>query len=217
MGHSRVVAPLCLGTSTKGKLLLRAYHIRGWSISGKGNLQKEWRMFRTDRILSMMFTGSFIRLAPDGYNEADRGMRGGIIAAGNFENIRNNQEKLLRQNVIQNKDEISIPKGKVTTIQVEPTGTILDLSKPFDNVNIDKFNLNTLRLTFLRQDNTTNAIAVLGALGQRDNIVKVTERGKYLGQYRVIKSTMGDGLGKPHLKSLDGFTKFDLKIFNKII
>ena len=57
-GHQRVVYPLVLGTSAKGKPLLRIFHLRGWSVSSNGNKDKEWRLFRTDRILSISFTGS---------------------------------------------------------------------------------------------------------------------------------------------------------------
>ena len=63
-GHERVIYPLVLGRSAKGKSLLRGYHLSGWSVSKNTTVDKEWRLFRTDRVLSMTFTGSFFRLAP---------------------------------------------------------------------------------------------------------------------------------------------------------
>ena len=58
-GHERVVYPMVLGRSSKGNSLLRGWHLNGWSVSNKRHINKIWRLFRTDRILSMTFTGSF--------------------------------------------------------------------------------------------------------------------------------------------------------------
>jgi len=71
-GHERAIYPMVLGRSSKGKILLRAWHLNGWSVSQKRHTEKIWRLFRTDRILSMTFTGSFYRLAPVGYNMNDK-------------------------------------------------------------------------------------------------------------------------------------------------
>jgi hypothetical protein len=59
------------------------------SVSNKRHIKKKWRMFRTDRILSMTFTGSFI-VSPSGYNMNDKGMCGGIITKADFNEIRRN-------------------------------------------------------------------------------------------------------------------------------
>ena len=100
-GHERVIYPMVLGRSTKGKQLLRGWHLNGWSVSQKRHINKIWRLFRTDRILSMTFTGSFYRLPPSGYNMYDKGMRGGIIARADFNEIRRNQSNLVNQNKLQ--------------------------------------------------------------------------------------------------------------------
>jgi hypothetical protein len=63
-GHERVIYPMVIGKSSNGKILVRGYHLSGWSVSGNRHLQKIWRMFRLDRVLSMTFTGSFYRLPP---------------------------------------------------------------------------------------------------------------------------------------------------------
>lgn len=216
-GHQRVVYPMVLGTSSKGKPLLRVYHLRGWSVSRNGNTDKTWRMFRTDRILSMSFTGSFFRLPPAGYNMNDKGMRGGIIKAADFNEIRRKQKELVKKDLIQNKKEVVIDdkKGKTTAIQLQPTNTILDLNKPWDNPNLNENDKKLIRITFLKAMHNNTRIAVVGALGKRGNIVKLQSAGKYMGVFKVLKSTMGDALNKPHMKKVQGESKYNLQVFVK--
>jgi len=138
-GHERVIYPMVLGRSSKGKILLRGWHLNGWSVSNNRKIQKIWRLFRVDRILSMTFTGSFYRLAPAGYNMNDKGMRGGIIARADFNVIRKNQQALVKANMVQNKDDISLgtDERKFATVKVKPTDTKLDLTKAMDNSYIN--------------------------------------------------------------------------------
>jgi hypothetical protein len=210
-GHSRVIYPMVLGWSGKGKMLLRGYHLKGWSVSKRGNIDKEWRMFRSERILSMSFTGSFFRLPPEGYNMNDKGMRGGLIVSANFGRIRKNQQALLMNNVVQNKKEIDMNAN--TSIVVDPTGSMLNLLKPFDNINLAEEDKNILRLTFLKSNIGNHYIAVLGALGRKGNTVKMFSRGKQIGTYRVLKSIMGDNLGREGYKWIEGKNEFELFIF----
>lgn len=218
MGRSRVIYPMCLGTSSKGRPLLRAYHIKGWSYSQNKNTEKVWRMFRTDRIMSMSFSGSFFRLTPEGYNALDRGMRGGIIKSVNIDEVRNNQKKLADSGSIQAKKEVVLDEkqGRIVVVETINSETILDLTNPFENKNIDKNNLKLIRMTFLKSTNDNNkGLCILGAYGQKGNTVKISSSGKYLGTYKVIKATFGDALGKPHLRAIDGISKFDLHMFVK--
>ena len=218
-GHQRIVYPLVLGTSAKGKPLLRVFHLRGWSVSSNGNMDKDWRMFRTDRILSMSFTGSFYRLPPAGYNMNDKGMRGGIIKAANFDEIRKNQKKLYQQNIIQNKKEIILDdkKGKISVITTMSTNSKLDLKNPWANESLNEKDKKMIRITFLKNAVNNKRIAVLGALGKKGNTVKISTEGKYIGVYKVLKSTMGDALGKPHLRNVGGGSEYDLHVFIKKI
>lgn len=210
-GRQRVIYPMVVGTSAKGMPLLRAYHLKGWSLSENGKVDKVWRMFRTDRILTMSFTGHFFRLPPSGYNMKDKGMAGGIIAAADFSVIRNNQKSLIQKNLIQNKEQISLNES----IEIDKTDTKLDLSEPFANPNINETDKKLIRMTFMKNVATNHYIAILGALGEKNKIVRVYSRDKYLGQYKVLKWIMGDALGKPHMKNLDNQTEFDLYIFIK--
>lgn len=214
-GRTRVIYPMCVGTSSKGKPLLRVYHLKGWSYSENNNIEEVWRLFRTDRILSMSFTGMFFRLTPEGYNVKDKGMRGGIIKSVKIEEVRENQKRLVQQGIIQNKKEVTIDEGsKVTIIKVKNTNSDLDLKKPFKNVNIDQKNKEMLRLTFLKSTSGNNRMCVLGVMGKKGNVVKVTDNGKYLGTFRVVKYTRGVMLGKPHLKRVKGNSNYPLYIFD---
>ena len=216
-GHERVIYPLVLGRSSKGKVLLRGWHLNGWSVSQNRHINKIWRLFRTDRILSMTFTGSFYRLAPSGYNMYDKGMRGGIIVRADFNEIRRNQQNLVNQNKIVNREEVSLgtTDTKSSSIIVKETETQLDLMKAMENSYIkDSKDMKTLRISFLKSIYGNKFIAVLGALGQPGNTVKVkTDKGTDLGNFKVLDSITGDVL--KNIKNVKGNSMYDLYIFDK--
>jgi hypothetical protein len=216
-GHERVIYPLVLGRSAKGKMLLRGWHLNGWSVSNNRSINKIWRLFRTDRILSMTFTGSFYRLAPSGYNMYDKGMRGGIIARADFNEIRRNQQNLVNQNKIQNREEVtmSTPERTFASIVVKETETQLDLTKPLENTYINNTkDQSTLRLSFLKSIYGNKFIAVLGAMGQPGNTVKVkTDKGQDLGNFKVLDSITGQVLKS--IKNVKGNTIYDLYLYDK--
>ena len=175
-GHERVIYPMVIGRSSKGKTLIRGWHLNGWSVSNNRHIKKIWRLFRADRILSMTFTGSFYRLPPAGYNMNDKGMRGGIIARADFNQIRRNQQKLVQQNVLQNREEISLgtQERKFATVRLKPTDTKLDLLKVEDNAYINNVkDSENVRISFLKSIYGNQYIAILGALGEPGNTVKV--------------------------------------------
>lgn len=216
-GHERVVYFMVLGRSTQGKTLLRGWHLNGWSVSQKRHINKIWRLFRTDRILSMTFTGSFYRLAPAGYNMNDKGMRGGIIARADFNEIRRNQQNLIKQNKIQNREEVTLgdEERKFVTIRVKKTETQLDLTKPFENSYINNSkDMANVRISFLKSIYGNKYIAVLGALGQPGNTVKVLDdKGINIGVYKVLDSITGQVL--KNIKKVKGNTIYELYLFDK--
>lgn len=216
-GHERVIYPMVLGRSSKGKTLLRGWHLNGWSVSQKRHINKIWRLFRTDRILSMTFTGSFYRLAPAGYNMNDKGMRGGIITKADFSEIRRNQQNLVNQNKIQNREEITLggEERKFATIVVKETESQLDLTKAMENAYINNIkDTNTLRVSFLKSIYGNKYVAVLGALGQPGNTVKVqTDKGTQIGVFKVLDSVTGQVL--KNIKNVKGNTLYDLYLFDK--
>lgn len=216
-GHERVIYPMVYGKSSKGKLLLRGYHLNGWSVSQNSHVKKIWRLFRADRILSMTFTGSFYRLPPEGYNMNDKGMRGGIIARADFNEIRRNQQNLVKTQVIQDKEEVTMSEkgSKFATIKVTKTDTLLDLNEPFENAYVSQVkDVANMRLSFLKSIYGNKYIAILGALGQTGNTVKVlTSNNTTLGVYKVLDSVTGDVLKK--IKRIKGNATYDLYIFEK--
>lgn len=216
-GHERVVYFMVYGKSSKGKLLLRGYHLNGWSVSKNSHVQKIWRLFRTDRILSVTFTGSFYRLPPEGYNMNDKGMRGGIIAKADFNEIRKNQQNLVKSQVIQNKEDVTMggENNKFATVKVTKTDTLLDLNNPFDNAYISEVkDVKNMRISFLKSIYGNKYVAILGALGQSGNTVKVISD-TTLGTFKVMDSITGDVLKK--IKGIKGNSIYDLYIFDKKI
>lgn len=218
-GHERVLQFMVIGRSSVGKILIRAYHLKGWSVSNNNHIEKIWRMFRLDRVLSVTFTGSFFRLPPEGYQFNDKGMRGGIIARADFNEIRKNQEALLKTKEIQNRKEIEIGEGKpeFNTIRIKSSGTQLDLMNPYDNPYIkNEQNSANLRITFLKTLYGNKYIAVLDCIGKPGNTVKVLDgKNKTIGVYTVLDSISGETLKK--IKKVKGNTIFDLHFFDKKI
>jgi len=218
-GHERVIYPMVLGRSTKGKTLIRAWHLNGWSVSNKRHINKIWRLFRADRILSLTFTGSFYRLPPAGYQPNDKGMRGGIIIRADFNEIRKNQQNLVKQNKIQNREEVTLgdDQKKFVSIRTKNTDTQLDLTKPFENAYIkNSKEMDGVRVSFLKSIYGNKYLAILGALGQPGNTVKVLdEKGVNLGVYKVLDSITGEVLKS--IKKVKGNAVYDLYIFDKKI
>jgi hypothetical protein len=216
-GHERVIYGMVLGRSSKGKTLLRGWHLNGWSVSQKRHINKIWRLFRTDRILSMTFTGSFYRLAPAGYNMNDKGMRGGMIARADFNEIRRNQTNLVNQNKIQDREEVTLggEERKFATIIAKDTETQLDLTNAMENSYVNNIkDTSTLRLSFLKSVYGNKYIAVLGALGQPGNTVKVqSDKGTQIGVFKVLDSITGQVL--KNIKNVKGNTVYDLYLFDK--
>lgn len=218
-GHERAIQIMVLGRSSQGKVLIRGWHLNGWSVSKNRHINKIWRLFRADRILSMTFTGSFYRLAPAGYNMNDKGMRGGIIARADFNQIRKNQQNLVQQNVVQNREEVSLSQDdrKFVSIRVKGTDSKLDLTKPLENAYINNLkDVQNVRISFLKSIYGNQYLAVLGAMGEPGNTVKVIDdKGKNLGVYKVLDSTTGQILKS--IKNVKGNSLYDLYIFDKKI
>jgi hypothetical protein len=216
-GHERVIYPMVLGRSQKGKELVRGYHLNGWSVSANRHITKIWRMFRLDRVLSITFTGSFYRLPPQGYNMNDKGMRGGIVARADFNEIRKNQQALLKAQEIQNKEDISLGEEtrQFATIRVKTTDTKIDLNNPLDNPYVNNMkDIANVRMSFLKSIYGNKYFAILGALGQAGNTVKVIdEKGVNQGVFKVMDSIAGETLKK--IKRVKGNSLFDVYLFDK--
>lgn len=218
-GHERVIYIMVIGRSTKGKILVRGWHLNGWSVSGNRHLTKIWRMFRLDRVLSMTFTGSFYRLPPAGYNMNDKGMRGGIIARADFNEIRKNQQSLLKAQEIQNREDVNLDEEerKFVTVKVKSTNTKLDLNNPMDNPYVNNMkDIANVRVSFVKSIFGNKYVAIIGALGKPGNTVKILdEKGTNIGVFKVMDSIAGETLKR--IKRVKGNAIFDVYIFDSKI
>jgi predicted DNA-binding transcriptional regulator YafY len=76
-GHRRIVEPHCLGISTRGRHVLRAYQTGGTSSTGS---VPDWRLFAVEKISTARATGmTFSTPRPD-YTPNDSSMTA-VIAA----------------------------------------------------------------------------------------------------------------------------------------
>lgn len=218
-GHERTFQPMVIGKSSKGKILIRGFHLNGWSVSSNRHVTKIWRMFRLDRVLSITFVGSFYRLPPSGYNMNDKGMRGGIIAKADFNEIRKNQQTLVKSQQIQNKEDVTLSEEglKFASVKVKTTETTLDMSAPLENAYINNLkDVRNVRVAFLKSIYGNKWVAILGAIGETGNTVKIVdENNKNLGVYKVLDSISGEMLKR--IKRVKGNQIFDLYVFDKKI
>lgn len=196
-GHSRVIYPLTLGLSTADNIVIRGYHLTGWSISSEGVVEKEWRLFRLDRILSITFTGSFFRLPPAGYNSNDKSMEK-IYMSADFSEIRRNQQKLIQNDEIEPKEKSTIGSNNesFSKIKVEDTETILDLDNIDDNAYIQQVqDISGARITFLKSLYGSDYMVIIGAAGKPGNVARIVdEKNNNIGTYKVLDTIDGETL-----------------------
>jgi len=226
-GRERTIQPMVLGVNKNTKnMLVRGWHLEGWSVSQRAETKKVWRLFKTDNIISMTFTGNFFRLPPQGYKMNDRIMTERILARADFNEIRRNQNTLLKGGKIQAEEEttISTPTGGVVSIEVSNSNSQIDLKNPYKNLLINKKNLDSVR--FLSDPSTQSMkisvmksmfgnkyLVIVGAVGTINRQVKVYDGKTLLGNYRCIKSFLGSDL--VNNKIVDNQSIFDLYVFNR--
>lgn len=189
-GRERVICPMVIGQNKNtGNVLIRGWHLDGWSVNLKKNAKKVWRLFKAVNILGMTFTGDFFRLPPKGYKRNDRVMTEVTFMAADFNVIRRNQFKLVQQGLIEDEGETQIQKGGATTsVEVKNTETILDLNDIWGNSFFDKKKQGFIKVAFLKSIVGADRIAVLGAQGPVSSLVKFYDGKKLMGTYKVILS-----------------------------
>lgn len=226
-GRERIIQPLVLGINRNTKnMLVRGWHLEGWSVSKKADTKKVWRLFKTDNIVSMTFTGNFFRLPPVGYMQNDRNMTEKIIASANFNDIRRNQDILLKGGKIQPEEETNIaqPTGGVISIELTNTNSQIDLKAPYKNQLINKNNLDSVRFfndsitkamkfSVMRSAFGNKYLMIVGAIGTKDRQVKLYDGKILLGNYRCITSFLGEDL--PKNKIINNQNIFNLYVFNR--
>jgi len=220
-GRERVIYPMVMGVNRNtGNLLIRGWHLTGWSVKKKRNVDKEWRLFKSTNIKSMTFTGDFYRLIPKGYKINDRVMTERTVKYADFNEIRRNQESLVKSGKIANESEQMVggdKPGRIVKIDVRITDTSFDLRNPYENINTTKFKRDNtnFKMTFLKNISKDEYIAIMGALGTVNRTVKLYEGKEFIGNYKVRKSVKGRDIKS--LRNVDGKTEFFLYTFNEII
>ena len=156
----------------------------------------------------------------------DRIMTERIIAKADFNEIRRNQDTLLKGGKIQSEEETTItkPTGGVYSIELTNSNSVIDLKNPSKNLLINKKNLDIVR--FLKDPSTQSLkfsimksmfgnkyIAIVGAIGTINRQVKVYDGKVLLGNYRCIRSFLGSDLAKNNI--IDNKNIFDLYVFNR--
>jgi hypothetical protein len=172
-----------------GNMLLRGWHVEGWSVKEKKNTKNVWRLFKTVNIKTMMFTGDFFRLPPSGYRRNDRVMTETTIIAADFNTIRRNQQNLLNAGKIQVEQEQEIgfaDTTKIIKIDIRNTDTQFDFTNPFRNNLVKRDKIKELKMTFLKSIFGNQYIAIIGGSGTPNRTVKVFEDNTILGTYKVI-------------------------------
>ena len=188
-GRERVICPMVLGQNKNtGNLLIRGWHLDGWSVNLKKNAKKVWRLFKAVNIMTMTFTGDFFRLPPKGYKRNDRVMTERTIVAADFNIIRRNQFKLVQQELIEDEEETQVTKGKTSSVEIKNTETILDLSDIWSNEYFDKKNMGFIKISFMKSIVGNDKIAILGAQGPTGSLVKLYDGRKLIGTYKVVIS-----------------------------
>jgi hypothetical protein len=220
-GRERVIYPMVIGINRNtGNMLLRGWHLTGWSVSKRRNVSKEWRLFKTSNIKSMMFTGDFYRLLPKGYKMNDRVMTEKIIKAADFNEIRRNQDNLIKAGKLELVGDVTLGDEKSSTVikvDARTTDTKLDLNNIFENDYMKPYkkDIETLKVTFLRNISKKDIIAIVGTYGVVNKTVKLYDGKDFIGNYKVRRSTKGKEILK--VKNVDGQRFVDLYLFNKII
>ena len=217
-GHERTFSPLNLGTNKNtGNLLLRSYHLDGYSVKEKRNVQKVWRLFNTENIKWMMFTGDFLRMPPSGYKMNDRIFTETTISRADFNVIRKNQHKLVQSGQIQPDEaqKINSVKDLASKIEIKNTGTVLTLARYKDNEYVKNVDIDEIKLTFMKSIFGNDTFAILGALGTPGKTVKIFEGKELKGTYKTIEVVVGKEI--KNKRNIKGQMEFDLFVFVKKI
>lgn len=209
-GRERVICPLVLGVNRNtGNMLVRGWHLDGWSVSLKHNTKKVWRLFKTDNMMSMMFTGDFFRLPPKGYKRNDRVMSEITYVAADFNVIRRNQFKLVQQGLIEDGEETQITQNEQTSIEIKNTNTTIDLNNIWNNDYLNKKNQDIIKISILKSIIGKEYISVLGAQGGVGSIVKIYEGRKLKGSYKVVLSLPDSSSSQKFINQINKYRKID--------
>jgi len=203
-GRERTIAPLVLGVNKNTKnYLIRSYHLEGYSVSEKKDIEKVWRLFNAENIKSMSFTGNYIRMSPKNYKMNDRIMTERTIQRADFNNIRRNQNNLVKKGTLELEGETDISSKKtIEKIQIQETNSHIDLVNPWNNdvLKNKKNEAQQIKVTILKSMIGNDFICLIGALGTKDRSVIV-----YSFEYNEEKDYWEE-IKKGTYKVIDSFT-----------
>lgn len=186
-GHERAIYPLIYGMSKDNNIIIRGYHLKGWSVSSNTNIEKVWRMFRFDRILNIVFTGAFFRLAPEGYKMDDP--MNTVIARADFNDIRNLQQQLLNQDLVDTKDNLLL--NKIKEIKVKDLKIDIKLDDLYEGNILKKKDARNTRITICKPVSGTGPYLMLvGIHVNKDQVFKVKTDAGLLGMYKTVENYM---------------------------
>jgi len=220
-GRERVIYPMVIGVNRNtGNMLIRGWHLTGWSVSKKRNVAKEWRLFKAKNIKSMMFTGDFYRLIPKGYKMNDRVMTERLIKSADFNEIRRNQDALVKSGKLETMQKQTIGQeelGGIVKLDARTTDTIFNLALPFDNEYTSDYEKKPedMKMTFMKNINKNEHVAIVGALGTVNRTVKLYDGKEFIGNFKVRKSVKGRDIKTT--RNIDGQTEFPLYTFNEVM
>lgn len=212
-GHERIIYPVAYGFSKSGKILVRGWHLKGWSVSTPGPVEKIWRMFRFDRFLNITFTGSFFRLAPEGYNHSgDKGIFD-LKMHADFDAIRALQQKLINTDRIDIKDNVVL--DKVKEIKVKDLNYNFKLFKPFDNNFIKRKDAKNTRLTFCKPlAKETGWIVIIGVNIEDGKTFKLKdENNNIIGTFTAFSTMMAIDIANKKIQSIKQNSEFKAYAF----
>lgn len=236
-GRERVIWPMVLGTSSEKKPLLRGYQVMGWSVSAGRRVSKEWRMFRTDRILSMTFTGNFFQTAPSGYDSDDDSVKN-IEVRAEMDQVVARQRRLMKKaqiydladRTIKDRQEAEDQEDQETTdtaddrrkadrtldrtarVKATDLSQVLDLKDPFAQ---DVFSQqDAFVAVFLKPDQRDKQTVVLiGATGEEGVQVDLTLNNFHAGRFTIIKAI--DHLTLRNNSEVFGESEFPMYLFQE--
>jgi hypothetical protein len=199
-GSERTFCPLVLGINKNTKnYLVRGFHLDGYSVGESRDVQKVWRLFNIDNIISMSFTGNFMRTSPKNYRMNDRVMSERTIQRADFNEIRRNQNRLIQSGVIEAEEEAQInTKLTIASINVEKSDVELDLKNPWKNnvLSDQQKNPSIVKVSILKSIMGDNYIAIIGAIGTLNRSVKVYDNNVLIGTFKCLDAFTGDQFNK---------------------
>jgi len=208
-GHNRAIYPMVYGFSQQGKPLIRGFHLNGWSVSEGGKTEKVWRMFRFDRILNIVFSGAFFRIAPEGYNALDKGIYD-RVAMADLDDIRNLQQRLVNKSLVDTIDNLNL-KG-VKEVNAKDMLFSVQLDNLYQGGVLQKKDAKNIRICVCKPLNPKSEwIFLVGVHIKKGQVFKLKTDKKFTGTYTAFANYMLNEL-ETRFKSAELYKQKEFKL-----